>query len=731
MRSKGLSFIWIDQECIIQDDPEDKALAIQAMDEVYDQAEECVAVLEVCFEEQRHLDAIEILIENNSNRLCNEDGTRDVCEALRLILSDRWFERAWCLQESTAGGTQMALLIRSDPRLTIPDCFRSEVYGCFEIQLSWLHTVIGCLEWFDAPDAEPLGADTAELARTVAGMWYDCMPQESDEERGAVSFGGRTICDAAEALYYLDRRHNSVIADRLDILANMCGYEVRLDVLALDAQGFDFSICAVVLAILNGDFSINHGCADLAATGVGGRKFVSWHQPLGHTTAPDAHELPFTWWSLLASSLQSIPLYNWYYKDPPGRNFRYSVRAGISLKRGLEIEGCLFVADKTIDVSDMVTGLLERWKERLTVSLPKRGILAIADAASRDSEFGEARHIFFIRLFCRLVEQGYDRLAQLLWKLGRSPATYRERSDPQFVRWYEADAADVLDVPGRQVKWPKPESSPTVNRSGTRSHTSPFATSWTMTMVLCQALIHGKLVVARPGSSRRQASSYSALFQDQYVDANYLAAKTNGKPISLHSHLGWYPSEWRVQVHSGTHAQIEQVSPIVASCLASVCGLWEADDDRATTTSDISATKTLFEAYTKWLDLDLTFQGFADELASLPGKYAPPNGALLLARLASFDEAIGCVAIRPLSDGGVCEMKRLYVTLAGRGTGVGKALAVAAIDQARQIGYKAVRLDTLPSMSAARALYGSLGFTEIGPYYESPLEGTIFLELIL
>ncbi|KAK6435364.1 hypothetical protein LTR95_008450 [Oleoguttula sp. CCFEE 5521] len=153
--------------------------------------------------------------------------------------------------------------------------------------------------------------------------------------------------------------------------------------------------------------------------------------------------------------------------------------------------------------------------------------------------------------------------------------------------------------------------------------------------------------------------------------------------------------------------------------------------NEASTPDDIAAVEILFKAYTKWLHLDLTFQGFADELASLPGKYAPPNGALLLARLASFDEAIGCVAIRPLSGGGFCEIKRLYVTFAGRGTGVGKALAVAAIDQARQIGYKAVRLDTLPSMSAARALYESLGFTEIGPYYESPLEGTIFLELIL
>ncbi|KAK6437002.1 hypothetical protein LTR95_006810 [Oleoguttula sp. CCFEE 5521] len=151
----------------------------------------------------------------------------------------------------------------------------------------------------------------------------------------------------------------------------------------------------------------------------------------------------------------------------------------------------------------------------------------------------------------------------------------------------------------------------------------------------------------------------------------------------------------------------------------------------STSSEDIAAVKNLFQAYTKWLNLDLTFQGFADELASLPGKYALPKGALLLARSTATTEAIGCVALRPLGSDGCCEMKRLYVSPDGRGLGLGKALAEAVIDEARRMGYKAIRLDTLPSMGAARALYKGLGFVEIDAYYESLLEGTIYLELEL
>jgi ribosomal protein S18 acetylase RimI-like enzyme len=139
----------------------------------------------------------------------------------------------------------------------------------------------------------------------------------------------------------------------------------------------------------------------------------------------------------------------------------------------------------------------------------------------------------------------------------------------------------------------------------------------------------------------------------------------------------------------------------------------------------------LFHEYAKSLGIDLSFQDFASEMASMPGKYAPPNGSLLLARTDTTGAAIGCVGLRPLGWNGVCEMKRLYVEPSGRGLGVGKALAEAVIEEAGKLGYSAMRLDTLHTMASARTLYKALGFREISPYYDTPIEGTIFLELSL
>ncbi len=142
----------------------------------------------------------------------------------------------------------------------------------------------------------------------------------------------------------------------------------------------------------------------------------------------------------------------------------------------------------------------------------------------------------------------------------------------------------------------------------------------------------------------------------------------------------------------------------------------------------LDVVRAIFSEYAATLQVDLSFQGFAGELASLPGKYAEPAGCVLLA---VFDGAvIGCVALRPL-DGRMAEMKRLYVRPAGRGKQVGRELAERICELARRAGYRWVRLDTMPPMKAAQGLYETLGFKPIDAYVYNPVEGTQFMELDL
>jgi GNAT superfamily N-acetyltransferase len=144
--------------------------------------------------------------------------------------------------------------------------------------------------------------------------------------------------------------------------------------------------------------------------------------------------------------------------------------------------------------------------------------------------------------------------------------------------------------------------------------------------------------------------------------------------------------------------------------------------------SDIACVRGLFVEYAESIGIDLEYQGFSKELATLPGKYAPPAGELLIATVNG--QPAGCVALRSL-DSATLEMKRLYIRPSSRGLGLGKQLVESAIAAARQRGFAELRLDTLESMAAARALYASLGFAEIPPYGDAHIPGTKFYALVL
>ena len=149
---------------------------------------------------------------------------------------------------------------------------------------------------------------------------------------------------------------------------------------------------------------------------------------------------------------------------------------------------------------------------------------------------------------------------------------------------------------------------------------------------------------------------------------------------------------------------------------------------RAESEEDIRHVRELISEYVASLDFDLRFQHFDEEFVELPGEYAAPDGCLLLAMHET--KIAGCVALRKITQE-VCEMKRLYVRPEFRGKGIGKDLAAAIIEEARKIGYKYMRLDTVPSMKEAVALYRSLGFKEIRPYRHNPIKGAMFMELAL
>lgn len=160
-----------------------------------------------------------------------------------------------------------------------------------------------------------------------------------------------------------------------------------------------------------------------------------------------------------------------------------------------------------------------------------------------------------------------------------------------------------------------------------------------------------------------------------------------------------------------------------------VCLLEDVVISPARGAGDLDAARRLFRAYAAWLEVDLCFQGFDAELRDLPGDYAPPAGRLLLARTGG--EVAGCVALRPLGPG-ISEMKRLWVEPGFAGVGIGRALAERILAEARAIGYAKMRLDTIAArMPAAQHVYASLGFREIPPYYDNPLDGVVMLELDL
>ncbi|KAI4181828.1 MAG: hypothetical protein L6R41_006379, partial [Letrouitia leprolyta] len=258
--------IWIDQECIDQDDPIDKEESIQEMDIIYQESDHPIAVLEFCFDTQAQLDAFSSICDDD---LAGFDPDQiEVLESVLIALNeDRWFERAWTLQESVSAGVSMTLLLgcpglQKSPHFGVtPDEFAISIWDFQNAMVS----VRGLIEEGLAADIWP-DKSSAIFASNCADILWNCMPTDMPENYcdtpSIRNPSHRQICNAAQALTFLYPRSNSVFQDRLAILANLCNYECRIDTNVLRLPDSSFTICVHTLAILNGDMSLLGGYAD-------------------------------------------------------------------------------------------------------------------------------------------------------------------------------------------------------------------------------------------------------------------------------------------------------------------------------------------------------------------------------------------------------------------------------------------------------------------------------------
>ena len=557
-----LDYLWIDQECIEQHDPDDKDTGMQAMDLVYQMADQSVAVLEVQIHEQRHLDALGLLQDCDVEEgLARADFLKNVTEALEIILSDPWFERTWCLQESTSAARSMALLIRRNPSLHLPDSLRGRTQTLteFELDLSALQEQIP--GWFT--HQVDLVGDTGDHVLHARGSaliaaWASLLvPDVSPNNVNSGDHGGRPICDGAEALWYMSRRANSITSDRLAMFANLCAYNIRLDNRTLDELGYGFSICAIVLAVLNGDFSLMAGVATYNA-GLAG-KINMLLSDSGESAGQG--RAGFSWNIPAKLSVEQV-----LYWDKRDDSLRHMYETSLSDK-GLVVGGCLWHIDRVIDLSQVRDSFLQQEHQtNITIFLE--------DALpGRRAPFEEAWARLLLSLLCHLYKSGYRSLTKRMW--GHLRLKSASKSDPEIEAWSNAQFEDIVDLESATVKWPSPCPG---HHSSYQAPVDPFCflSSPFVHYLLSSILLRGGLPVGRLQDSESESSLYDAIFENASLGEIYLAPATSMGFSSPSRNYSWYPISWRVS--QDVNAAVDEDMPTYR-CHGLVCGYWTAQAD--------------------------------------------------------------------------------------------------------------------------------------------------------
>ena len=558
-------FIWIDQECIDQEDSLDKQTGIQAMDAVYHQAEKSVAVLEACIRTQRQVHALQMLMESDN---LDYEYLSDLAEALEIIMADPWFERAWPLQESICASRQMSLLVRYEAGLDIPlglwlkDNIELELSSLHDILSSWLQTVLA--------SCDTLWEGAVTSCNKAVDKWFTLMIPETDREYDLETRPGAS--SGSEALAFLSSRRNSVVSDRLAILANLSGYPIGLDLASLEKLDHSFSMCALVLSIVNGDLSFLVRASiiqnDVQSQTRGPKEILSG----GHG---------FSWMPGFETSLDDCASFQ-------GFSNTLMIDVLSLSSNGLAIRGCLWEVDKILDVTPVQNRAFERWDRAFVFeALQAKNVPFNGRPGESYYRLYAPRVIILTELLCFIFAEGFHRVAEQLWSALRRRPTKKELKDSQEVRDYnEASLERVFDIPSRSFRWLSPISGGREDfferETGIKSTDSPFQvlegglSEWLLHIVVEE----GRFPIARPVRRIAKAENYAGIFKSTPLNAKIFTPRNqlHAGEYTLQApryNYAWYPSNFVVE--GSPQYTIDGDNTFL--CRGCTQGTWTADED--------------------------------------------------------------------------------------------------------------------------------------------------------
>lgn len=585
-KAKNINAIWIDQECIDQSDPVDKKNAIQEMDKIYEESQYPVAVLDFNFQTQIELD---VFVSICDYALYTFDLKQiEVLESVLIALSDdKWFERAWTLQESVSAGGRMTLLFGCTG-LQKPPCFGSTT-GEFEISVfNFQNAMVNVRLSIEKGLIASVWPDSsiAVIASNCADYLLNFIPSRFGESTNSTwqrDASYRRIPNAAQALVFLEDRLNSCFSDRLAILANLCDYEYRIDTEVLEHPSTSFSICLLTLAILNGDMSLLAGYVDeedwFGHVYLHSMEWGGDHRSYGIVYRNDDNDVPsntygFSWGPRPLACLQNIT-----YLEEYGAMFRLKP-ASLSMY-GLRVCGVVWEVNFAINVPKTQQKLVSRWQQEIVLQNGERPF----DGLERQKPLVQD---FFWSLIHELIESGFIELSKNIWNYvqpwGRSKLSEKstEESDDDSIGAPLPYSYDMIF--GHLVQSSTANKSLHYDEQEVRGRIRTFTLSFdtknpvvdrpeVVRLLIEQVCKDGALVCAAPFSDSPRKKRPHVWFEACKIGDQIFTPVTDVADGAAHSWLRGEALSWRVLA---TGRSVDGC-PIL-HCLGRRRGVWRVED---------------------------------------------------------------------------------------------------------------------------------------------------------